>query len=197
MTRRIASAKASKNIERMPASVSSLDTSGSSSATIWNIILLSNAYIETKAEIVADCRAHKVTDELTEVILGIIVSTGLVSNFVQVDYTTGLAHAVYNGFTVLKSTEENHHLHGEVVSYGILVLLTVDKQYEEREKVFNFNRSMGLPTKLSDIHATPDDVRTVAEKALKGIDVRKYPYEVTEDMIVDAITELEKYNTEH
>lgn len=145
----------------------------------------------------ADCRAHKVTDELTEVILGIIVSTGLVSNFVQVDYTTGLAHAVYNGFTVLKSTEENHHLHGEVVSYGILVLLTVDKQYEEREKVFNFNRSMGLPTKLSDIHATPDDVRTVAEKALKGIDVRKYPYEVTEDMIVDAITELEKYNTEH
>ena len=145
----------------------------------------------------ADCRAHKVTDELTEVILGIIVSTGLVSNFVQVDYTTGLAHAVYNGFTVLKSTEENHHLHGEVVSYGILVLLTVDKQYKEREKVFNFNRSMGLPTKLSDIHATPDDVRTVAEKALKGIDVRKYPYEVTEDMIVDAITELEKYNAEH
>ena len=145
----------------------------------------------------ADCRAHKVTDELTEVILGIIVSTGLVSNFVQVDYTTGLAHAVYNGFTVLKSTEENHHLHGEVVSYGILVLLTVDKQYEELEKVFNFNRSMGLPTKLSDIHATPDDVRTVAEKALKGIDVRKHPYEVTEDMIVDAITELEKYNAEH
>ena len=145
----------------------------------------------------ADCRAHKVTDELTEVILGIIISTGLVSNLVQVDYTTGLAHAVYNGFTVLKSTEENHHLHGEVVSYGILVLLTVDKQYNERKKVFDFNRSMGLPTKLGDIHATPADVKTVAAKALKGIDVRKYPYEVTEDMIVDAITELEKYNTEH
>lgn len=56
---------------------------------------------------------------------------------------------------------------------------------------------MGLPTKLGDIHATPADVKTVAAKALKGIDVRKYPYEVTEDMIVDAITELEKYNTEH
>lgn len=97
----------------------------------------------------------------------------------------------------MKSTEENHHLHGEVVSYGILVLLTVDKQYDERKKVFDFNRSMGLPTKLGDIHATPADVKTVAAKALKGIDVRKYPYEVTEDMTVDAITELEKYNTEH
>ena len=186
-------------------SLASLDLTGFNTERVTNMggmgIALSSMcavpMLRWGEKALADCRAHKVTDELTEVILGIIVSTGLVSNFVQVDYTTGLAHAVYNGFTVLKSTEENHHLHGEVVSYGILVLLTVDKQYEEREKVFNFNRSMGLPTKLSDIHATPDDVRTVAEKALKGIDVRKYPYEVTEDMIVDAITELEKYNAEH
>ena len=64
----------------------------------------------------ADCKANQVSDELTEVILGIIISTGFVSNFVQVDYTTGLAHAIYNGFTVLPSTEENGHFHGEVVS---------------------------------------------------------------------------------
>ena len=69
-----------------------------------------------------DCEAHRVTMELTEIILAIIVSTGFVSNFVQVDYTTGMAHAMYNGFTILPSTEANHHLHGEVVSYGILVL---------------------------------------------------------------------------
>ena len=75
----------------------------------------------------ADCKANQVSDELTEVILGIIISTGFVSNFVQVDYTTGLAHAIYNGFTVLPSTEENGHFHGEVVSYGILVMLTIDK----------------------------------------------------------------------
>ena len=144
-----------------------------------------------------DCRAHTVTDELTEVILGIIVSTGLVSNFVQVDYTTGLAHAVYNGFTVLENTERYHHLHGEVVSYGILVLLTVDKQYDELAKVYAFNRSIGLPTRLLDLHATPGDLTAVAEKALKGIDIRVYPYEVTKDMIINAIMELEVYNATH
>ena len=48
-----------------------------------------------------DCEAHQVTMELTEIILAIIVSTGFVSNFVQVDYTTGMAHAMYNGFTIL------------------------------------------------------------------------------------------------
>mgnify|MGYP000310280443 FL=1 len=141
-----------------------------------------------------DCKAHRVTNELTEVILGIIVSTGLVSNFVQVDYTTGLAHAIYNGFTILPSTEENHHLHGEVVSYGILAMLTVDHQFEQREKVMKFNRSIGLPTRLSDIHAKPEDLTAVAEKALKGIDVRKWPYEVTVDMIVQGIRDLEEYS---
>ena len=142
----------------------------------------------------ADCKAHKVTHELTEVILGIIISTGFVSNFVQVDYTTGLAHAIYNGFTVLPSTEANHHLHGEVVSYGILVMLTIDKQYEERDKLYRFSRSIGLPTCLADIHATPGNLAAVTAKALAGIDVRVYPYPVTEQMIVDGIMELETYH---
>ncbi|MGE4352551.1 MAG: iron-containing alcohol dehydrogenase family protein [Oscillospiraceae bacterium] len=146
------------------------------------------------AKALADCDANRVTDELTEVVLGIIISTGLVSNFVQVDYTTGLAHAVYNGFTVLPNTEKYHHLHGEVVSYGILVLLTIDKQYEERNKVFKFSKSIGLPTKLSDVHAVPADLDVLAEKALMGIDVRVYPYEVTHQMIIDGIMELEEYN---
>jgi Glycerol dehydrogenase and related enzymes len=139
------------------------------------------------------CAAHSVTQEFTEVVLGIIVSTGLVSNFVQVDYTTGLAHAVYNGFTVIPAIEENHHLHGEVVAYGILVLLTADRQYEERDRVFRFNKSIGLPTTLADIHATKQDLPKVAKKALMGIDVRKYPYPVTEELIITAIMELEEY----
>lgn len=113
------------------------------------------------------------------------------SNFVQVDYTTGMAHAMYNGFTILPSTEANHHLHGEVVSYGILVMLTVDKQYEERDRVMAFNKSIGLPTKLSDIHARPEDLPAVTEKALAGIDVRVYPYPVTQQMLIDGVMELE------
>ena len=145
----------------------------------------------------ADCKANTVTNELTEVILGIIISTGFVSNFVQVDYTTGMAHAVYNGFTVLPSTEHYGHLHGEVVSYGILVLLTVDKQYEERDKLYQFNRSIGLPTCLADIHATPEDLEKVTAKAMAGIDLRVWPYPVDAQMLIDGIMELEAYSAAH
>ena len=140
----------------------------------------------------ADCEAHKVTPELTEIIEAIIISTGFVSNFVQVDYTTGMAHAMYNGFTILPAMEENHHLHGEVVSYGILVMLTADKQYEERDRLMAFSKSIGLPTCLADIHAKPEDLPAVPKKALAGIDVRVWPYPVTPQMLIDAVMELEK-----
>lgn len=141
-----------------------------------------------------DCDHNKSSQELIEVILGIIVSTGFVSNLVGIDLNTGLAHACYNGFTICKSVEENHHLHGEIVAYCILILLTVDKKYEERTKIFNFSKQMKFPTKLSDINATIDDVDAVIDKALAGIDVRKWPYEVTHQMIKDAILEIEKLN---
>ncbi len=143
------------------------------------------------------CDENRVTTELTEVILGIIVTTGLVSNFVQVDYTTGAAHAVYNGFTVLPEIEENHHLHGEIVAYGILILLLMDQRYDEFQKIYSFNKAMGLPTKLADLDTTEDRIPLVAEKALKGIDVRVYPYPVTQEMIVAAVQELEQYNRQN
>jgi glycerol dehydrogenase len=141
-----------------------------------------------------DCKNNIVSEELEEIILGVVISTGFVSNLVSIDITTGLAHAVYNGFTMIPHIEKHHHLHGEIVSFGILILLIVDRQKEQFEKIFQFNKSLGLPTMLSDLHCTMDDVDKVIDKALKGIDVRHYPYEVTPDMIKYAFSFLESYN---
>lgn len=156
--------------------------------------MCSEPFLKYGTKALEDCKNNKVTDELEEIILGVIISTGFVSNLVSIDITTGLAHAVYNGFTVIPQIEKHHHLHGEIVSYGILVLLIVDKQEKEFERIFNFNKNINLPTKLSDLHCSMNDVDTVIEKALKGIDVRHYPYEVTPKMIKDAIVFLESYN---
>ena len=145
----------------------------------------------------SDCKNNQVSYELEEVVLGIIISTGFVSNFVQVDYTTGLAHAIYNGFTMVDSVEHNGHLHGEIVSYGILVMLTVDKQFDKRDELYRFSRSIGLPTRLADIDATVDDLPTVTKKALAGIDVRVFPYTVTDEMIVKGVMDMEAYDAEH
>ena len=167
-----------------------LDHSTSMGVQISN--LCARPLVKYGVEALEECRNHTPGKALEEVILGIIVSTGFVSNLVGIDLNTGLAHACYNGFTVCKSTEEHGHLHGEIVAYCILILLKVDHQEEEFKKIYEFSKNMGFPVKLADIHATIDDMDAVITKALSGIDVRVWPYEVTPDMILDAVKEIEQ-----
>ncbi|WP_312699972.1 iron-containing alcohol dehydrogenase family protein [Sedimentibacter sp.] len=161
-----------------------------------NIAAMCNGpFVKHGVKALEDCKNNRVSDELEEIILGIIISTGYVSNMVNIDLNTGLAHAVYNGFTVIPQIEKHGHLHGEIVSYGILVLLAADKQKEELERIYKFNKEMGFPTMLSELHCSMDDVDKVIEKALKGIDVRHYPYTVTPEMIKDAIMFIEDFSS--
>ena len=87
----------------------------------------------------ADNEAGQPSYELEQVVLAIVVTTGIVSNLVTaehiIDYNTGLAHAVFYTFTRFPEIEA-HHLHGEVVGYGVLVLLLVDGRKEEFVRVF-------------------------------------------------------------
>ncbi|MEQ8154955.1 MAG: iron-containing alcohol dehydrogenase family protein [Clostridiaceae bacterium] len=139
-----------------------------------------------------DCEANIASYELEQVVLDIIISTGLVSNLVINDYNSCLAHSIYYGMTVLKQIE-NNHLHGEVVAYGVLVLLLCDKQYDEFGKVYKFCKSIGLPTKLADLEVTKEELATVINRALQTGDIVHVPYEITYEMIESAMLELEEY----
>ena len=79
----------------------------------------------------------------------IVVTTGIASIFLTKDYTpdynSGLAHAIFYALTAYPVIEERH-LHGEVVAIGILIALLVDGQKEEFEKIYELNKSIGLPT---------------------------------------------------
>lgn len=138
-----------------------------------------------------DAKAHRVTFDLEQVILTIMITTGLVSVLVANDYNSCLAHSVYYGCTTLEKIEKNH-LHGEVVSYGVLVLLTCDKQFEERDRVYRFNKSIGLPTCLADIEVEEKDLDRVLDKAMETGDIKHVPYQITREMIYNAIMDVEK-----
>ena len=140
---------------------------------------------------------HEVTEALEQVISIIIVSTGLVSVLVINDYNSCLAHSIYYGCTMLKICEEQH-LHGELVSYGVLILLLLDKQTDEFAKVFQFNKQAKLPTCLKDIDVnSKEDLSTVLDKAMTTNDIVHVPYKITRDMIYDAIMQLEAYNKQY
>lgn len=113
------------------------------------------------------CREKKVTEALEQVVLDIIVSTGLVSNMTthtpEYYYNSSLAHCVYYGATVTKHGHQ--HLHGEIVSLGVLCLLTYDGQTALRDRIMSFNYEMGFPVCFDDLDISEDEFPVMADKA--------------------------------
>lgn len=132
--------------------------------------------------------------ELEQAALAIIITTGWVSMLVSknktMDYNGGVAHAFFYGLCNLPKFDENH-LHGVVVGFGVLILLTMDGREEECEKMKAFNRTVGLPTKLSEIDVTLEQVASCAESMTHDEDLEHYPYKVTAEMIVEAARKLD------
>lgn len=115
-----------------------------------------------------ECRENKAGEALQQVALCIVVSTGIVSNFTTTAndyyYNSSLAHCVYYGATMVPASGRNH-LHGEIVSFGVLTLLTYDRNFARRDELLEFNASVGLPVTLEQIQLTEDNLQTIADKA--------------------------------
>ena len=143
-----------------------------------------------------DHKEKKVTEELTQVILTVIVTTAIASILLTadkiIDYNTGLAHAVFYALTAFPELHmERDHLHGEVVGFGVLILLLADGQEEMFRKMYAFNRSVGLPTRLEHIGVTEADLNKVLPKVLSMPDIAHNPYPITLDMLSGAFRKLQ------
>ena len=141
-----------------------------------------------------DNAAGKATYELEQAALAIIITTGWVSMLVArdhtMDYNGGVAHALFYSLCELPGFDETH-IHGVVVGFGCLLLLLIDGQREEYEKLRAFNQKIGLPTSLKDMGITIADVEKVADRITRDEDLEHYPYRVTKEMILQAARELE------
>lgn len=144
----------------------------------------------------ADFKNHNVSFELQQVALSIIVSTGLVSNCVtdatEYYYNASLAHLFYNSSTVLPQVVEKH-LHGEVVSFGVLVLLTYDKQFELRDTIAKFYKKCGYPTKLADLDIDPSEVDAIVAKGPEAREWTCVPEPLTAESFKKAILDTDEY----
>lgn len=143
-----------------------------------------------------DVDAGRTSYELTQVILNIIVTTGLVSVLVDQDYNSAVAHSIYYASTMLPAPEDgSKRLHGQVVAYGVLVQLAVDKQFDQFADVYAFNKSIGLPTCLADIYVDETLRDKLIEHALYQDDLSCVPYPVTREMFDEALTYIENYQS--
>ena len=142
-----------------------------------------------------DHRKGLCTYEVEQVVLAIVVTTGIASIFLTRDFTpdynSGLAHAVFYALTSYPVIEERH-LHGEVVAFGVLLALLADEQYEEFEVIYSLNRDLGLPVSLEEIEITGEQWEECEKRIPDMSDVAHYPYRVTEEMLEKAMRQLKE-----
>ncbi|WP_196594177.1 iron-containing alcohol dehydrogenase family protein [Pectinatus sottacetonis] len=136
--------------------------------------------------------AHTVSAPFEQTILTIIVNTGLVSLLVNNSYNSSMAHAVYIARTQLPRCER--HMHGEIVAYGVLFLLTLDNAIEQRNSVYAFNKKAGLPLCLKDIDVNDNALEKFTAIIAKDKYISYAPYSVNQQNIKKAIDALEKYH---
>lgn len=149
--------------------------------------------LEDAAKAMEDAKAGRNSRELQNTLLNIIISPGVVSVSVHPDYNGGIAHALFYGLTCRKHIEHDH-LHGEVVSYGTLVNLMADKNWEKLHQTWKLNRSIGLPVCLADLELTREDsLEDVLRITMENQELKHTPYPVTGEMIHEAILALEDY----
>ncbi len=139
------------------------------------------------------------SEAFENVVLAINVTTALTSILVTkdriVDYNSGLAHAINYGLTSFPEVEKNH-LHGEIVSLGVLVLLLIDETQEGGtkgmfQKMYDFSRDVKLPRKLEDLGLSADQRDSVIGKAIVLKDIEHNPYVITREMLERAFDQLE------
>ena len=133
---------------------------------------------------------HLVTPDVEDVIEANTLLSGL--GFINVGL--GGAHATNTGLTVLKETAGA--LHGELVSFGILVQFVLEQRpEEERNALMNLLCQLKLPITLEQLgirEMTEEMLAQVSEKAAGGFWTR-CPFLVTPRMVGDAILMADAY----
>ena len=67
-----------------------------------------------------------------------------------------MGHAIFYGMTELPQIEERH-LHGEVVSYGVLCMLMMDGQMELLDEIYKFNYEEHIDELMDTINSLENE----------------------------------------
>ena len=144
------------------------------------------------AQAMFDCDQKNDTPALREVVLAIIVTTGLVSLLVEDCYNGAVAHSVCYGLSEIPRVAKNH-LHGDLVAYGILVQLVLDGNIEQAMGLCMFLRRIGIPTSLAELDVELDspELTMVLEEAIVSPDMEVIPYLVDVEILRSAVHLIE------
>lgn len=179
------------NIRHKPLSISEQLSKTISQLCISQCVLYGSQAME-------DAKKQVISDAFIETAFTVIVTTGYASSLIDYRYGGSLAHAINNALTHYHEIEA-HHYHGEVVSYGVLVMLLLDQQYPLFETVLPLYQALHLPSSLDNL-GLPNTVEFMHELCTYIIgapDLNEAAYPIQCEMIVDSMQRLEAMNIQN
>jgi uncharacterized oxidoreductase len=123
-----------------------------------------------------------------------ILMAGIIGAIGGSKFRVALAHGLLYGMTVLPQI--HHHLHGEVVSYGLVVQSCLEKNEEELGRLIPFFSKLGLPLTLEELGIRgveePLFREALRRTCAKGSSAHNLPIPVDEKRLLRAIQEVEE-----
>jgi len=123
-----------------------------------------------------------------------VLLTGAVSGLGGTRFRAAAAHALLYGLTI--HPEIHHALHGEVVAFGTLVQLCLEKKESELKILLPFFSRLGLPLTLNEIgisnHEDPLFWKGLERTCAKGSTLHNLPFPVDPQKLYHAIQESEE-----
>jgi glycerol dehydrogenase len=149
-------------------------------------------------EAVQSVENQSLTKELEDVIDAIILVSGSVSGYGGDDCRTAGAHAIYSGLTIFPEIHETYH--GEIVAFGILAQLYMEGTgKEELNTLISYYKEIGLPFTLKQMgikSLTDHQLKELGEITVTIEDMANMPFEVTPDMVIEAVRRADEIGTE-
>ena len=140
---------------------------------------------------IKDVENNLASQAVEEVALDIVVSTGYASNLVnQKDfyYNSCHAHAFYNATTAI--ARDGVYLHGQIVSFGVLVLHAYYQEQAELKRVAAFNKQLGLPVTLKQLGLSQADIPKLVAVATTTNEYKHLPFD--QEAFAAAIKQVDK-----
>jgi glycerol dehydrogenase len=123
-----------------------------------------------------------------------LLSAGVIGGLGGAKFRIAVAHALLYGLTVMP--QAHHHLHGEMVSWGIIVQLCLEKNEAELKILLPLFAQLGIPITLKDLGMTnledPLFWEGLKRTCAKGSSVHFMPFPVDEKKLVAAILEADE-----
>jgi len=142
-----------------------------------------------------DVKKGQCTPAVEEMIEVAILLTGIISGLGGTKIRTAAAHALYYGLGVLEETRRTFH--GELVGFGILTQLVLERREPEVKSLMEFFSQLELPLTLEQIGlggVSPERLKLALEATCKkGSSIHNLPFPVGIQELREALLTVDAW----